>query len=135
MKLIDLFEAESTWKPVVGWPGYEVSRSGKVRSAKTKKLLAQEEHFGNDKKNPYMRVHLHANNVSKHVRVSRIVAFAFLGSPKAADMEVDHIDHNTRNNSVKNLQWLTPNQNKTKRNIQRNKALDNSRNTQLSAQV
>lgn len=41
------------------------------------------------------------------VRVHRIVATAFHGSPPAPEYVVDHIDTNRRNNRPENLRWLT----------------------------
>jgi hypothetical protein len=115
MKIEELMESLVVWKPIDGWSNYEVSNTGQVRSTKTNKVLAQEEHYGHDKKSPYMRVHLSQNGVKKHLRVNRLVAYAFIGPPPDRNMHVDHKDNNTRNNKSTNLQWLTPTENLKKR--------------------
>jgi hypothetical protein len=63
--------------------------------------------------NPY----LHISNV----RIHRIVATAFHGSPPDSKYVVDHIDTNCRNNRPENLRWLTRLENSLKNPITRKK--------------
>lgn len=43
--------------------------------------------------------------------VHRIVMEAFHPVPNFANLTVDHLDHNTRNNVIKNLEWVTKEEN------------------------
>ena len=115
MKLQDLFEYALTWKPIVGYPQYEVSNTGKVRSTSTKRELTPEVHYGRDKSEPYIRYQLSHLGTTKHLRVNRVVAFAFLGKPSQPGMEVDHKDGNRKNNRVTNLEWVTPEENQRRK--------------------
>lgn len=55
---------------------------------------------------------LDINSKSRSFRSHRLVAFTFLVNP---DIEiytyVNHIDHNTKNNKLDNLEWVTPSRN------------------------
>lgn len=128
MKLQDLFEYALTWKPVNGYPSYEVSNTGKVRNKATKKLLTPEVHYGKDKNEPYIRYQLKDNGKTKHIRVNRAVAFAFHGQPSQPGMEVDHKDGNRKNNKETNLEWVTPEENR-RRKLERMKAKEQSQPT------
>ena len=97
-------EVES-WTPAPGYPKYEVSTLGRVRNAKTKRVL---------KPNPvsdrgYLQVTLMRAG-RRSVLVSRLVCEAFHGSPRRG-MEAAHRDGNTKNNRPSNLRWLTSKQN------------------------
>lgn len=60
----------------------------------------------------YARVFIRKRNEkSKSVPVHRLVAMAFIPNPKNLP-QVNHIDGNKKNNSVKNLEWVTASQNK-----------------------
>lgn len=119
MILTDLFEGPTIWKPVPGWSPYEVSNTGLVRVAATQHLLRRETHFGKSKTTPYLRVMLRDGERRANVRISRIVATAFLGAPAAPNMEVDHVNGNTLNNNVANLEWVTPEENIRRRDGRR----------------
>lgn len=80
---------------------YEVSQTGKIRNAKTKKVLKP---FVNH--NKYLRVNLHINGKSKNYMVYVLVAKAFLDNPNNLS-DVNHKDNNHKNNNVKNLEWVS----------------------------
>ena len=60
--------------------------------------------------NGYRLVQLCKNGVVKTFRVHRLVAEAFLPNPDQLP-DVHHRDHNTQNNRVENLRWVTASEN------------------------
>ena len=108
------------WLPVVGWEGYyEVSSEGNVRSADRVvnhqhsgyltlrgRLLTQSVNIHGRK---YVRLTRDAKSSS--FLVHRLVAFAFVGQPPKADMEVCHNDGDETNNRFENLRWDTHREN------------------------
>jgi hypothetical protein len=105
------------WLPIKGYPKYEVSSRGRVRSikAKSKKILKPQcDTLG------YGRVLLYLDGIKiKLTYVHRIVARAFWPNP-LKKKSVDHIDHNPRNNNITNLRWATIEENNRNRSKQIN---------------
>lgn len=97
-----------SWKDVMEFNGlYEISNTGLVKSnhkRKSKLLKLVEDTDG------YLFVCLRKNNKNHNRRVHRLVAEHFLRSP-SNDGQVNHIDGNKKNNSAKNLEWVTPAEN------------------------
>lgn len=107
----DFSEAEE-WRPVVGFPNYEVSNIGGVRSWT---------HKNGRRRTPKIRAlgfgHVGHRNVTLRVSgrtylrsVHRMVLEAFIG-PCPPDMECRHIDGNPGNNRLDNLAWGTRSEN------------------------
>ena len=92
------------WRTINTNLGYEISDEGQVRNKKTGKILK-----GIPDKDGYLRVHLY--NPIKNFYVHRLVAQAFLDSPKENQTEVHHKDGNRQNNNINNLEWVTPAEN------------------------
>ena len=95
------------WKEVKGFEGfYEVSDKGEIRrllsGSRTRPIKPRGE--------KYPTVSLSKPGFKKSVTVHRTVAEAFLEKPEGAT-EVNHIDGDTRNNVVSNLEWVTQKQN------------------------
>lgn len=63
-------------------------------------------HYGTKKSN-----YLSVFSGKKHYYVHRLVAIHFLEEPATDQTQVDHIDGNSLNNKVENLEWVTPSQN------------------------
>ena len=95
------------WKAVRDYPRYEISNDGKVLSkiGKPKILRPGTNQFG------YQYVLLTNNEGRKIKLVSRLVAEAFLPTPKEGQTDVDHISGEKLKNSVNNLRWSTRQQN------------------------
>jgi hypothetical protein len=90
------------WLPVNGYEGiYSVSNLGRVMNSKTRRILkpAKLSHG-------YCNVSLRKNNKTKHFRVHRLVAMAFLPNPFSKE-SINHKDFNKENNSLSNLEWCT----------------------------
>lgn len=90
------------WKPVKNYEdSYEVSSMGVLRKLKTKKILKQHKNIGFQ-----LVVFLHDGFNSTTHSVRNIVAESFLNYNKKSNKVVDHIDWNTFNNTVENLQLI-----------------------------
>jgi hypothetical protein len=94
------------WKPIEGYPNYEVSNFGNVKSLNynrtgREKLLK----LINDK-DGYKTCLLCKNNTIKMCKVHRLVAEAFIPNPNNLP-QVNHKDENKTNNHVNNLEWCT----------------------------
>lgn len=99
---------EVLWKAVEGYSGaYEISSDGRVRSLNYGGVKGRVKELSPyDGGNGYLRVDLYLNKTSKKCKVHRLVAEAFL--PNQNDLpQINHIDENTHNNVVENLEWCT----------------------------
>lgn len=106
------------WKDVVGFEGfYKVSNQGNIKSLPRQRRVGKlncyisKERLLTPSKQvvvnyPRYRVNLWKNNVSKQVKVHRIVAQAFIPNPENKPM-INHKDNNSLNNCVENLEWCT----------------------------
>lgn len=128
------------WKDIEGYEGlYQISSYGRVKSLE--RAIIKKNKGGNyseyrlkekilkplvfDKYN-HVEVELHKDGIREHKQIHRLVAEAFIPNPNNYDV-VHHIDHNTQNNTVENLVWLsteqhgvlhgTENSEKTKKNV------------------
>lgn len=110
------------WRPIAGWPAYDVSSFGNVRSywkqgsdgrtfwmkiGDTPRLL--KEHYD---KRGYPRVILQHKRKLRVVPIHRLVAQAFLPNPENKP-QVNHLSAYRKNNWLPNIEWAT-----RKRNIQ-----------------
>ena len=105
---------EEVWRAVKGYEGlYEVSNLGRVRSkdrlvkhigiflreAKGKVIKENTSSTGH-----YSSVGLHRNGKTKHFKVHRLVAIAFIPNVHGYS-DINHKDENKQNNCVDNLEW------------------------------
>ena len=93
-----------TWKTIAGYEGlYEVSDLGRVKSlgyGKEKILKPGKTRGG------YLKVALCKDGKSKHSKVHRLVAEAFIPNPQGLET-VNHKDEVKTNNTVANLEWMS----------------------------
>ena len=88
------------WKDVKGYEGlYSVSTLGRVKSHITKRILKQTSVGNND-----MQVTLCCDGIKKHIYVSQIVAFTYIGFPNKKFNEcICHLNKIKTDNSLANL--------------------------------
>lgn len=92
------------WKEIKDWGNYQVSNEGRVRNKNTKKILKPfQNEFG------YLMVCLRNNGKQKTIRVSRLVAEAFIPNPENKP-EVNHLNGKT-DNRAESLEWSTRSEN------------------------
>lgn len=97
------------WKDVVGYEGrYQVSTDGQVRNMNWRSPGRVRNLTPCRDKDGYLQVCLSdGNGHQKSYRVHRLVAEAFLDTFQS-HLEVNHKDENKTNNSLDNLECLTP---------------------------
>lgn len=96
---------DEVWKDIEGFEGhYQVSNLGRVKSDKYGYWRELKQTINNRGKG-YLRVGLFDGKM-KTYSVHRLVAQAFIPNPENKP-QVNHIDGNTRNNNVNNLEWCT----------------------------
>lgn len=89
------------WRDIKVYEGlYQVSSLGRVKSLRTNKIKS------NRITNGYYYVSLWKDNTEKQLKVSRLVAEAFIPNPDNLPC-VNHKDENKLNNTVENLEWCT----------------------------
>ncbi len=104
------------WRTVAGYPNYQVSDMGQVRTKNCNKGISKRDSevdiFGNrwyflthnTAKNGYQRVLLSLNGKKKNFARHRLVALAFIPNPLNFP-DVCHNDGNPSNNKDTNLRW------------------------------
>ena len=93
------------WLTCKEFPNYEVSSNGKIRNAKTGRILKTAIN-----QRGYEQVCLHTNNEQSTRRVHRLVADTFFDGNHEG-LDVNHIDGNKTNNFIGNLEWCTRQEN------------------------
>lgn len=110
------------WKDVKGYEGlYQVSDQGRVKSLG--QVTEYVSRWGTvayrcypakimhptDNGNGYLLVSFRKNGHRKNFYIHRLVAEAFIGT--IGDLEINHIDYNTKNNAVTNLEIVSRKEN------------------------
>jgi hypothetical protein len=86
------------FKPIPGYPNYEINEEGVVRNIKKQRVIKPV-------KQRYLRVTLHRNGIpSAGLLVHQLVMSAHVG-PKPSGMCVRHLDGDPYNNSLENLAY------------------------------
>lgn len=94
-------------KPIKNFPGYFITDDGKVISHKFKQPRVMKTYY---QKSGYENVKLCRNNKTYGKRIHRLVAEAFLPNPLNLP-EVNHKNHNPKDNRLENLEWCTRKEN------------------------
>ncbi len=93
------------WRSINNHTNYEVSCFGRVRNATTGRILKP-----TLRASGYYRVCLCKGKKGFDYLIHRLVAQEFIVNPEGKP-NVDHIDHDTKNNFVSNLRWVSQSQN------------------------
>jgi len=86
------------WKQVEGFQLYEISNQGKIRNAKTKRILKTQDLRG------YKRIKLWENGIRHSASIHRLVALAFIGKKEGKTI-VNHKNGILSDNREENLEW------------------------------
>lgn len=100
------------WRNIPGFPGYQASDGGHIRSLmrKVPRVLSPDVgHAG------HLRVTLATADGYRRVFVHRLVAATFIGEPPAGTGFIDHVDRDPSNNEPGNLRWCSLSQNNRNR--------------------
>jgi hypothetical protein len=94
---------DGKWKNIPGFPRYQASEAGEVRSIATGawRVLRQTPHS----KTGYAAVTLRVHGRSITRSVHRLIALTFLGDP--ADKDVNHKNGDKQDNRIVNLEYLS----------------------------
>ena len=98
------------WKKIDGFPNYEVSDFGNLRTFKARgKELPhiRAKHLGG---NGYFEITLYKNGKPKHIKISRLVATTFVKNP-FGKKTVNHINGIKTDDRAVNLEWVTSKEN------------------------
>lgn len=113
---------EEIWEDIEGYEGlYQVSNLGRVRSLDRKiyqdkdgstysRLIKGKVLKYNYDKQGYTLVHLCSDGKRSCKKVHRLVAKSFIKNGYGKEY-INHKDGNKKNNSVNNLEWVTPSEN------------------------
>ena len=94
-------------KQILHYKDYTIDEYGNVYSYKNNKKQLKP---WLDSKGNYLIIGLSENNIVKKYSIHRLVATTFISNPEEKS-DVDHIDHNMRNNHVSNLRWVSHKEN------------------------
>lgn len=101
------------WKRIEGYPHYFISDTGQVRREEfysPKGRFMRSMNMNTSDHDGYKMVSIMNDNGSKSFLVHRLVGLAFIPNPDDKPM-INHLDENTSNNNVCNLEWATAKEN------------------------
>ena len=107
-----MLTAES-WRPVVGWPEYEISSEGRLRSLCCNGGRRRREPrilLGGRDRNGYRRAVLCLRGLRRSERIASLVAEAFIG-PRPEGMVIRHLDGVNDHDAAANLAYGTQQEN------------------------
>ena len=106
------------WKDISGYESvYQVSNYGNVRRVRSRYGAIQEKKICRQLKprrygSGYLSVCLSWKRRKKYIGIHRLVAMEFIEQRSKDQTEVNHKDGNKHNNHVRNLEWVTCQENK-----------------------
>jgi hypothetical protein len=109
------------WKDITGYENlYQISNEGRVKSLARKYIGKYDKIMKPALRNNYPMVELFKNKIGICYSVHRLVALEFINKPDNKNI-VNHINKNTCDNRVENLEWVTQSENDCHKFINANK--------------
>jgi hypothetical protein len=104
---------EEEWRGVVGFPDYEVSNLGRVKSHRRVRVHRKNKpkiltSFPNAQGYRYVTFGINGKRIIKYIHTMVLVAFS---GPCPPGYEGNHDDGDKSNNCLSNLEWVTPSEN------------------------
>lgn len=99
------------WMPVVGFEGYEVSRTGRVRRSTKGYNRPKGYELAVVVKNGYRTTTLTKDRKTYYPKIAKLVAAAFIG-PRPHGLQINHIDGKKHHDHANNLEYVTASENK-----------------------
>lgn len=93
---------DEQWRPIPGYPGYEVSDQGRVKSLKFGRERILKQRKRND---GYLDIHLWKHGREQRKFIHRLVLEAFVGNP-GGKLECNHRNGIKTDNRLENLEWI-----------------------------
>lgn len=101
------------WRPIPGFPSYEVSEIGEVRNVRTLRVLAMR-----PSDSGYLKARAYVSGRQRVLFAHRAVLLAFRGPPPTRLRRFGaHMDGNNLNNCLGNLEWKTRRANEADKRI------------------
>jgi hypothetical protein len=103
------------WRDIKGYEGlYQISNLGNVRNTKTLRILKPRINT-----HKYKHIDLRRNGKRKSLNIHRPIALAFIPNPENK-LFVDHINNIRSDNSLKNLRWVSYQENNRNSSLSKN---------------
>ena len=108
------------WKDIPGYEGlYQASNLGRIKGLKRKvstgnngyRIIKEQIKKPVLQKSGYYHIALYKNCKRQEFNVHKIILMTFNPVKKNEETSIDHIDMNKTNNSLNNLEWVTPKEN------------------------
>lgn len=113
---------DERWKPILGYPYYEASTKGRIRTWKMQGSRGLE--LSNEPRllkpfptrKGYLSVKLSNDGISPTISVAKLIIETFWGKHHDPEITVDHKNNVRADNRIENLQYLTRRENTLKGN-------------------
>ena len=96
---------EEKWKSIEGYPNYQVSSLGRVKSLNYRRTKKEKILKLIKNRNGYLQVNLYKGKKMKTMYIHILVASAFVQNNSIFNTEINHIDECKTNNCASNLEW------------------------------
>ena len=93
------------WRNISGYPGYQVSNKGRVKSLNYSRTKKEKILKPKKRSDGYLQVCIYKYGIKKFILIHRLVAYAFVQNESLFYNEINHIDECKTNNCASNLQW------------------------------